>query len=221
MSESTCIIVMGLPRSGTSALAGVAHYLGVYWGQHFIDHGEMNPRGSFENDDLISRLAEDTGTPTWLKALTVMSQNGYGPYHYILSLKIWQDLRDLAKDHSLWGFKFNRGLLPGLWDVMWPEVAQLASIKLLVPLRSLEASVASICKWHPEVSEELAWQACWMEKQRLQAIVAKADVPCKLIWYNNLVDHTEREVHELAEWLGVPFQQEAVNFITPTLRRCG
>lgn len=49
----TCILVVGCYRSGTSAIAGVLHHLGVFMGQEFADANFGNARGYFEDMEFV------------------------------------------------------------------------------------------------------------------------------------------------------------------------
>ena len=55
--KQTCILVMGMHRSGTSAMTGLLETLGVYLGSELMAANEANPKGYFENDRLY-RLNE-------------------------------------------------------------------------------------------------------------------------------------------------------------------
>lgn len=48
----TCILVLGMHRSGTSALAGVLEKLGVYLGSELMQASNSNAKGHFENNQL-------------------------------------------------------------------------------------------------------------------------------------------------------------------------
>jgi len=50
------IVIIGLPRSGTSRIAGVLHLLGVYMGARFPPTNDDNPRGFFEDKDLTELI---------------------------------------------------------------------------------------------------------------------------------------------------------------------
>ncbi|MFD3299602.1 sulfotransferase family protein, partial [Aquipseudomonas alcaligenes] len=56
--KQTCILILGMHRSGTSALSGVLNILGVYLGTHLMQPKAENPKGFFEND-LIFEVNED------------------------------------------------------------------------------------------------------------------------------------------------------------------
>jgi len=50
--KRTCILVVGMHRSGTSALAGVLNLLGVYLGSKLMEANFANEKGYFENNKL-------------------------------------------------------------------------------------------------------------------------------------------------------------------------
>jgi len=63
---STAIIVLGMHRSGTSALAGTLHHLGVELGQRLMGASPDNPRGYWEHRDVVAvnhRLMAELGRP--------------------------------------------------------------------------------------------------------------------------------------------------------------
>ena len=54
MKKQVCILVMGMHRSGTSAMTGVLEKLGVYLGSDLIDKNWDNPKGFFENSHFVA-----------------------------------------------------------------------------------------------------------------------------------------------------------------------
>jgi hypothetical protein len=48
-TNSNCIIVIGCYRTGSSAIAGILQYLGVYMGNYFDLPSYANPKGYFED----------------------------------------------------------------------------------------------------------------------------------------------------------------------------
>tara|TARA_Y100000034_G_scaffold103692_1_gene129559 strand:+ start:30688 stop:31395 length:708 start_codon:yes stop_codon:yes gene_type:complete len=52
------IIVMGCYRTGTSAVAGILHHLGVNMGSNFQEPNEANPKGYFEDPDFLEANRE-------------------------------------------------------------------------------------------------------------------------------------------------------------------
>jgi GT2 family glycosyltransferase len=53
LAGSTALIVLGMHRSGTSALTGMLHHLGVALGEHLMPATTDNPRGYWENNDIV------------------------------------------------------------------------------------------------------------------------------------------------------------------------
>ena len=54
LAGSTALVVLGMHRSGTSALTGVLHRLGVVLGEHLMPATEDNPRGYWEHADIVN-----------------------------------------------------------------------------------------------------------------------------------------------------------------------
>src|SRR5689334_11506011 len=54
LEGSTAIIVLGMHRSGTSALAGTLHHLGVELGEHLMSASPDNQRGYWEHRDIVA-----------------------------------------------------------------------------------------------------------------------------------------------------------------------
>ena len=53
LAGSTALIVLGMHRSGTSALTGMLHHLGVALGEHLMPATTDNPRGYWEHSDIV------------------------------------------------------------------------------------------------------------------------------------------------------------------------
>lgn len=54
IAGSTALVVLGMHRSGTSALAGMLHHLGVALGSRLMAASLDNPRGYWEHSDIVS-----------------------------------------------------------------------------------------------------------------------------------------------------------------------
>src|SRR5665213_3543412 len=53
LSGSTAIVVLGMHRSGTSALTGMLRHLGVVLGDNMMPPTTDNPRGYWEQADIV------------------------------------------------------------------------------------------------------------------------------------------------------------------------
>jgi hypothetical protein len=54
LEGSTAVIVLGMHRSGTSALAGTLHHLGVELGERLMGASPDNPRGYWEHREVVA-----------------------------------------------------------------------------------------------------------------------------------------------------------------------
>lgn len=104
------IVVLGMHRSGTSALAGLLSAHGVDFGNQLMAPTHENEKGFFEdqrlvafNDALLAHLGED-----WLSASSIgtgtFNLPRFKPYLYHATLL----LRELLKDNAVFGIKDPR-----------------------------------------------------------------------------------------------------------------
>jgi len=66
MTDRHMLLVLGMPRSGTSSLAGAIYLLGANLGTNIVPPSPMNPKGYFENRDVVdvdNELLADLGIP--------------------------------------------------------------------------------------------------------------------------------------------------------------
>ncbi|MFZ2008260.1 MAG: glycosyltransferase [Stellaceae bacterium] len=121
LAGSTALFVLGMHRSGTSALTGLLHRLGVVLGEHLLPASEDNPRGYWENADIVAvheRLMASLGW-TWddirsLPAGFERSEPAREAARDLLALA----RRDFA-GAALWGLKDPRLCrLAPLWSVL-------------------------------------------------------------------------------------------------------
>src|SRR5580658_3168224 len=54
LGGSTALVVLGMHRSGTSALAGMLHHLGVALGERLMPASPDNPRGYWEHSEIVA-----------------------------------------------------------------------------------------------------------------------------------------------------------------------
>ena len=90
----TCIVVLGCFRSGTSAVAGTLHHLGIFMGEKFTDPNKNNPKGFFEDQEFkhLHEAYEDCQTDSYDKGTWI-------DQHY----KNLIDSRNAR--HTIWGVK--------------------------------------------------------------------------------------------------------------------
>lgn len=135
--HSTCVLVLGVPRSGTSCVAGVLHKLGCDMGAgHFQPKDKFNPRGYYE--DMRWRLVNQriTGKGYSLKAANVQGIDKEQEHLY-------RKLAQARRDTPLWGIKDP--WLCFLAQFIWPILlGEGFHILLVVTQRERQASIASV-----------------------------------------------------------------------------
>jgi hypothetical protein len=124
-SQRRAIVVLGMHRSGTSAVAGCLQRLGVDFGPRLMPPTPDNPRGFYEHIDIVNlhdRLLLAAGSswddtdprpPEWLAETA--------------TARFREDLREILRrdfaSSALWGLKDPRlcRLLPW-WQPLWAEL---------------------------------------------------------------------------------------------------
>src|ERR1700722_4417867 len=110
LAGSTALVVLGMHRSGTSALTGMLHHLGVPLGERLMRATPDNPRGYWENSDIVSAHERLMATLGWawddIRSLPVGFERGEVAQAaaHELSTLLNQDFAGIP----LWGLKDPR-----------------------------------------------------------------------------------------------------------------
>lgn len=160
-ASSRAIVVIGMHRSGTSAVARGLAALGVYLGDNFLDAQPENPTGYWEDRgivDLNERLLRTLG-PNWDDAAPIDATRFSGWRMWRLRRETSRYLRRSFTSQALWGFKDPRTIrvLP-FWLRVLRELA-VEDVYLLV-IRN-PASVAASLHARQGMSSEAA-QRLWL-----------------------------------------------------------
>lgn len=216
------LIVLGMHRSGTSAVTRLLNMAGAYFGPEGIatDANEENPKGFWERRDLrriCDGLLQDSGYDWWKVA-------GFAPDRL--------DPEAVARHRN----EFAR-LLAGI-DSHRPWVLKEPRLCLLLPILrpALEVPlIVHVSREPVEVAASLAARnglprpvaaALW-EHYTLHALSASAGLPCVHVRYRNVLADPVGSLRALLEWLeeqGVqgmrhPCEREVTAFIDPALHR--
>src|SRR5271154_2798891 len=110
MSSSRAVLVLGMHRSGTSAITRGMQMLGVYLGDDFLSPKPDNPTGYWEdrniyeiNEHLLSVLGLK-----WHGISLIDDVRWHEPEVEALCAEALEYLRSQFIDHSFWGFKDPR-----------------------------------------------------------------------------------------------------------------
>lgn len=142
-----CVAVVGPPRSGTSAVAGLLHRMGVHMGDEFLPANVHNPKGFYEDLDfveinakLLAGVEDPLVEPRWTPALEE-------EYTHLVRRKVAQ--------HDLWGVKDPR-LCMTLFDLARELKSSGCELRVVTTLRSVHHSVNSLRKLHGGMSASKA-----------------------------------------------------------------
>lgn len=206
---STCILVLGTPRSGTSCVAGVLHHLGVPMGERLMPANDWNPAGFYQDEDFEDILNEALGRGQWPDWTTSKpSLNG----------TFARRIRTLAAARSaqypVWGVKSNR--LAFYWNAL---NAGAGTVKVIVTRRPIADSIAS---WEARTGYGDGHEFNPIRKMA-RAIVEGARqmgvTPAMTVDYNELLQDTGTIVDQIANVVGVPVTQAPIDFVKIELRR--
>jgi glycosyltransferase involved in cell wall biosynthesis/GT2 family glycosyltransferase len=217
------LLVLGMHRSGTSAVAGVLAQLGVDFTEHLIPPDEDNPKGYFEHADvwrldqhLLESIGSDWNDPAALPAGWQDSEPARGASEALLAI-IRRDFAGVR----LAGLKDPRmcRLMP-LWNPLLSRAGFQPSVVLVV--RS-PVEVAASVKNRDGIGFEHAAMA-WL-RHVLEAEYHTRGLPRVVVSYQSLVQDWRSEVVRVGRALDIAWPRapdraaaDIEAFIEPGLR---
>lgn len=183
----SCIIVLGCYRSGTSAIAGVLHYLGVMMGKEFGPPSHANVKGYFEDLEfmrLFDQLAKGDQTEKLLENL----------------------IRIRELEYSLWGVKDPKLclVLPKFLRLLKTEPKIIAISR---PKEDICASMANAIGYsEPKTYEPLVEHYL----QNLHENFCDYDGKKIEVSFYEIIDNPRRLVEYIAKFIGVPVTEAAL-----------
>ena len=202
-----CFIVLGVPRSGTSAVSGVLHHLGVMMGERFLPPSPMNPRGFFEDEEVV-----ELHNP--------FLDLGKFPESVILDddqSRLQGYERFIRKRESLgrpWGFKSS--LTPFVFHIAKKFITQpLAVIATHRPFHECVHSWAKQRQCSIREAKQIIGNSLYARDLALSEFSGEV----LHIEYSELVKDPDLHVACLSEFTGLPITDSAMSFIDPSLKR--
>jgi hypothetical protein len=222
-SNRRMILVLGMHRSGTSAVAGALSHLGVDFSERLIDPAEDNPKGFFEHADIWQqdqKILESLGSQ-WDDPLPLPEG--------------WQDSAAVGEAYpqlqAVLQRDFGRSMLAGIKDprmcrLMPPWRGWLAregfSPHIVLVVRRPVEVIASLAKRDDLPADQVAW--IWL-RHVLEAEAATRGLPRVVVRYEQLLHDWRREATRMAAALQVAWPRTADAagpaidaFLEPTLR---
>ena len=202
-----CLVILGVPRSGTSAVAGVLHHLGVFMGEQFNRPNNANPKGFFEDLEVVELHNK-------------FLDNGKFPETTILTedTEKMSSYKEFARKREslgrVWGFKDR--LTPFVFHITKKHIDNLRIITTERPFHE------SVCSWttqfnvHVSTAKKDIADALYARDMALSEFAGRV----LRVSYHELVNETEKTVKRIARFANVPATKEAIDFIDPKLWRC-
>jgi hypothetical protein len=203
----TCILVLGVPRSGTSTIAGVLHHLGVFMGERYPEPTAMNPRGFFEDQEVseLHRQFLDYGA---FPETAILTDDADKLAAYEAFIRRREALG------RTWGFKDR--YTPFLFHLVRRFIQQgLRVIVTEIPFHESVHSWAQQRKCHIKEAQKVIADTLYARDLAL----AEFDGPMLRVDYHGLIRDPLSWVNLIAFFVEKDSTPEAVNFIDPRLRR--
>ncbi len=204
-ARSKSICILGMHRSGTSALSRVVNLLGAYLGEpkDIMQPAPDNPEGFWERDDivvvhdrLLIALNQRWDSPLPLKE-GWQHTDAVSPFRQQLA----QIIADALGGHPLWAWKDPRTcILFPLWQDLIAEAGA-------------ELSVAHIVRNPVDIANSLSRRngfpveksyGIWLNYS-LSALRHLAGVPLVLVNYDDLLDDPANQMRRLSRELSIPW----------------
>lgn len=194
------VVVVGMHRTGSSAMMGILRILGVDIGDDLGGKNKWNEKGYLENQEFYR-------FEVGLLRRANSSWNHIVPEEIIYRGFKEEDFGNLVKKFSrkeLWGFKAIRTSL-------FPEILKkIPNLHLIVTLRSPEAVVASLKRRNNFSRDESLWLYSTYYF-RLLRFLSRNKIRNMVVNFDDLVENTEETMKEIAKFLDIPITGKEVN----------
>lgn len=183
------VIILGMPRSGTSLLARYLHeVMGVSMGADFIPADDANPGGYYEDIEIVGLN----------KKLLILAGGAWDkPPNRKAILSAFADMREemAAAGVSRYGWKDPRNSLTcWAWHELFPK-ARYIRIR-----RDRISVISSLTRWHGERDWDTILD---VYRQHLAAFEVVCKPAVLHVTYENLVAYDYDTVSNLVSFLGV------------------
>ncbi len=204
---STCYVILGPPRSGTSCLGGILARMGVDMGPEDIPANGMNPRGFYQDYELECLLRDACNATEFIPETMELAREYRGKLAGLVKRRCARGID--------WGVKSSK--LPHVFGLF--EKFCTDEIRILYTIRDPELSISSMADWIDE-SHQSARSMIMRSLKLIEAIRADyAQTPSLDVDYHRLVASPLEVVTEIAEFCGRKASLEAVAFPTTELLR--
>lgn len=199
---NTALVVLGMHRSGTSALMGSLELAGVYLGRNLTPPASDNKKGFFEHDE-VWRIHDELFSKLGMSSANIHSMPANwenAPPANETKARLLAILENDMANRPLWGIKDPRlcRFFP-----LWPDVLRSLNARpaVILALRHPAEVVASlVARDHLEPIHALVlWLRYTLEAERASRGLQRA-----VQLYPNLLTNWRTEFARLAEALNLP-----------------
>ena len=200
----TCILVMGTPRSGTSAIAGALNHMRIPMGKFFTVPNEGNPKGFWEDNNFVNinvaLLASELSHPQLRLRTSTFRQ----------ARKL---LEERQAEYALWGVKDPR------FCFTFPLYAVLLGddLKVILTLRDIEHTALSMNRLF-SVGVKRTTATIEGYKEAINYSLEGYTGPRLDVQFDDLMGDPASELQRIAEFVDVPLTDAAIAFIDPSMR---
>ena len=203
------ILITGASRSGASMISAALNACGAFG-------GDMSKRGMYSNDRIREEIVKEYFD--WMQ----VDPEGQFPLPLTKDLFIPMDwkskimgiLESQGYTDGPWMYKDSRSCLTWpLWNHSFPDA------KWVIVRRRTGDIVESCMKtgYMSGYSTKEGWIQWVREHENRFIEMMTEGLNCKIIWPERMVHGDYKQLYELCEWLGLPWNKEALTFIEPLL----
>jgi len=202
------VVVLGMHRSGTSAMAGALHHMGIHMGDRLLGPGTGNEKGHFENiqfiflNHIILQLAGGWSfTPPTVEEIQAVEIKA--------KPAILRTLREEAKP-TVWGWKVPSTTITIhaihpylLWPHEWapPDAVGPSEVFYIVMWRKKSEIVKSLCKRN-RIEPEKALRITDKYLHHLEAFLQNGGGPFAIhVHFDKLVKNAKKVLTQVCAFL--------------------
>jgi len=183
--HQTAILIVGMHRSGTSALAGVLGKLGVPLGDRLLEPAGDNPKGYWEHEDVVAvheRLLAGLGS-RWDDVRALPDKWLQSEPARLATAAIDEIISRDFSDKAVWSVKDPRlcRLLPLWLDVLARREIRPVALFMVRRPNEVSASIQARNHWRPLVGKLL-----WL-RYMTEAVAATREVRRGVVLYDDLL----------------------------------
>jgi hypothetical protein len=203
------VFLTGIPRSGSSAIAAFINMCGAF-------SGRMSKRSMYSNDTLREVLLKP-----YLDRLNV-DVDGLSSFPSTDSIivpaywktRVEQVMKDEGYKDGAWMFKDSRiALTWPLWNISFPDA------KWIIVRRRTGDVIQSCMKtgYMKAYDTPEGWLNMVHEYEDRFIEIENEKINHRIIWPERMVDGDYRQLYDLCDWLGLKYEDKALDFITKLL----